>query len=161
MILLPKFCNKDFYNFVLSKNVVHFGGYNVASFDFKYMSKSIPYMGSSIRFLKLNQHTFYECTKEDYEEWTYRGLPQLLFPVRWIRNPEAQLYRLENLFTHNDLNVREPVYLHTKPLIMKEGTLKDKSSHTVGAYYKDTAEIGDEIKEDIPDFVFKLPEDYL
>ena len=73
----------------------------------------------------------------------------------------VQGQRIKNWFVHKDITIWEPIYLHTKPLIMAEGTHKEKSSHTVGSQYIGTANKGDKIEETIPDFVFKTPEDYL
>ena len=161
MILLPKYCNKEWKDYILAHDVVHVRGYNIATSDFKYMSVDIPFITHDIRFIKLNKHIFYECTKKDYEEWSYRGLKQLFNPLRWFTHTHTQFQRISNWFFNEDVSILESMYLHTKPLIMAEGIEKEKSSHTVGSQYIGTANKGERIEEEIPDFVFKKPEDYL
>jgi len=167
MIMIPKFCNKKFYDFVLSKNVVRIFGINVATPDFAYMSKIHPYAGKwDVRFIKLNKHTFYECTKIEYEEWSYRGIPQLLNPLRWFTNTSAQIQRIKNGLMRQDVKVEDAVYLHTKPLKIKYGEQTKDKYTDFGQYkkyewYLDVANQGKKIDIEIPDFVAKIPEDYL
>lgn len=162
MIMLPKFATKKFYDYVLSKNVVHLKGYNVVTDDFKYTSKQNPFMYPSIRFIKINQHTFYECTPNDYEEWTYKGRKQLLMMDRWKTHRYVQRQMAKNILSRKDVTIRSPGYLHAKPLIMKQGIVTaDKWSEHINEYYSDMKDIGDEIKEEIPECVNKKPVDYL
>jgi len=161
MILIPYLNSKNNHDFILTQKVMHWKGYNVATPDFKYMSKNMPYITHDIRFIELNKHIFYECTKQDHEEWTYRGIPQLLTPKRWFTHTHVQFQLIFNKLSMKDVKYPVPLYFHTKPLIMAEGTEKEKSSHTVGSQYIGTAKKGQPINEEIPDFVFKKPEDYL
>jgi hypothetical protein len=179
MIMLPSF--KKNRDLILRKNIVRFAGYDVATPDFKYISKSdrsdsrLIRSLADVRIYRVNEHLFYEWNKKLYlkdkqnpgkyffnaimDRFNYYGKPVELLDLRiWKKHLNSQAQHLYNLIARRDFAFTEPVYLHVKYLKDWKGKyVSDISEHAVDP----GSEKGKKMPIEVPFFVFKLPEEYL
>ena len=159
-ILRPEYATKKFRDFILSKSNIRVRGYNVVTPDFKYISKTHPYLSFHVRFAKANPYLYF-VGNSDYA--TYYGLPQWFSPKHWRCFPAQQVQSIFNRLFYRDARIIEPVFFHTKFLKAKENLLQIKGKYYIGAnkYNKNGFEAGKKIEVKVPKCVFKKPEDYL
>lgn len=159
-ILRPEYTTEKYKDLILSKNNIRVRGYNVVTFDFKYLSKIDPYISFHVRYAKANPYLYF-TGNSDYA--TYYGIPQWFSPKHWMHFPAQQTLSIFNRFSLKDLRIDEPVFFHTKYLKLKENQLKKEGKYCVGEkkYTDKGLEPGEKIDLEIPECVFKKPEDYL
>jgi len=166
-ILLPKYNNKKFKEFILSKNNIRVSGYNIATPDFKYLSKKMPYHSNHPRFFKVTKWFFYFGTIHNGEGTSYRVsfLDQLKDIRNYILYPFQQIQLIKNLLADKDYVFPHPIYLHTKLINLKED-LNTQGKYTGSKEYNkwrhsNCRDLGKKIDVEVPEFVFKKPEDYI
>lgn len=156
MWLLPRFTSKEFKEFLLSKSTVYTTGYNVATADFRYLSKLWPIQGPEPRFYKVDQYKFHYG---EIDGPSYQGPMHLIYTGRWVQFPVQQAQCLFNNILRRDVYYPWPVFIHTKLL---------------GKHYRERRFIGfgdgsldpllmpgKQMPIQIPEFVWKTPENYL
>ena len=154
MIMLPEFCTKDFYDYVLEKNVVRVKGYEIVTDDFRYISKYHPWSGPEIRFFKINKNIYYyPLPSSGRELFTYHGLLQLTYPNRWLRFPYVQMKRITNGIIRKDVKLKKPVFFHTKYL--RKWSEKFIPALKIKGKIDKGSERGDRLWANVPNFVFK------
>ena len=159
-VLRPEYATKKFRNIVLSKSNIRVRGYNVVTPDFKYVSKTDPYLSFHVRFAKVNP---FLCFVGNSDYATYYGIPQWFSPKHWYNFPVQQVQSIFNRMFFRDTRVDEPIFFHTKYLKVKENLIKIKGKYCVGSskYNKTGLEVGKKIGVNVPECAFKKPEDYL
>jgi len=159
-VLRPEYSTKKFKEYVLSKSNIRVRGYNVVTPDFKYISKTDPYLSFHVRFAKANPYLYF-VGNSDYA--TYYGLPQWFSPKHWHRFPVQQAQSIFNRLLFKDSRIEEPIFFHTKFLKSQENLLKVKGKYYIGEgkYDKTGLEPGEKIVVETPDCAFKKPKDYL
>jgi len=159
-VLRPEYSTKKFKEYVLSKSNIRVRGYNVVTPDFKYISKTDPYLSFHVRFAKANPYLYF-VGNSDYA--TYYGLPQWFSPKHWYRFPVQQAQSIFNRLLFKDSRIEEPIFFHTKFLKSQENLLKVKGKYYIGEgkYDKTGLEPGEKIVVETPDCAFKKPKDYL
>ena len=159
-VLRPEYATKKFHDYVLSKSNIRVRGFNVVTPDFKYISKTDPYLSYHVRFAKANP---YLCFVGNSDYATYYGLPQWFSPKHWLHFPVQQTQSIFNRLFIRDGRIEEPIFFHTKYLKVKENLLKVKGKYCVGEnkYTEAGLEVGKKIDVNIPKCAFKKPDDYL
>jgi glycosyltransferase involved in cell wall biosynthesis len=178
MILLPGWLDKGF---IIPFNIVRFAGYDVVTPDFKYISKSdrsdSPKLAklADVRIFRVNKHLHAIWNDRLYERGLkhpgkysfnaimdrfnyYSNTIDIIDPRLWYYYPHVQVQHIRNLFTSSDFAFAKPIYLHVKYLKDWKGRYVTQADD---ASADPSSEKGKPMPVDVPDFVFKSPEDYL
>ncbi|MDY6894555.1 MAG: hypothetical protein SVO01_03925 [Thermotogota bacterium] len=163
-LLRPEFATEDFKKDILSKNHIRVAGYNVVTHDFKYLSKKSPIHSHHPRFFKVDRLLYYAGNKYLLDIVSYRtSIIQLKMIENYFLFPLQQIQCAINLLLDRDVIIDEPIYFHTKFLRSEEEITYD-TRYLNDEYHKqfeECSEKGEILTVNVPDFVFKKPEDYL
>jgi len=163
-ILRPEFATEEFKRFILSKNHIRVAGYNVVTQDFKYLSKKAPIHNHHPRFFKVDRLLYYAGNKYLLDIVSYRSsIIQLKMIENYFLFPLQQIQCMMNLLSHKDIIFNEPIYFHTKFLRSEEEITYDTRylNEEYHKQFEECSEKGEGLKVNVPDFVLKMPEDYL
>jgi hypothetical protein len=171
--MLPAMYDQKIYDLALKKNIVRLRGYNVVTMNPPHLSKTEPYDHYEPRFFHVNEELYFSQATErerqinfnqtDFplarlEVFTYdrTGLMKIFNPMSWIHQLNSLHYmRIKNFLTRNDVYIKTPMFIHTK--YSKENLDKFWSPPNT----EEIKQVGEKIDIDIPDFMYKKPEDYL
>ncbi len=157
MWLLPRFGTPRFHDLIVSKSVVNVTGFNVATKDFKFLSKLWPIQGPEPRFFKVDQYRFFYGEVDSH---SYQGPVHLAYPGRWYQFPVQQAQGFFNTLFRRDVYYPRPVFLHTK-LLSKQFKQERFIGAEMGGKLDPLMVPGREMPVLIPEFVWKTPEVYL
>lgn len=171
MIMLPDMYNDKIRNLAEGKNVVRLCGYNPINLKPFTLSAFKPIDQFEVRFFPADKRLHFIQNDEEgilqndmklppaqFEQFTYdtTGLLKVINPLNWMRAaPELHMYRIYNFVTRNDVRVKKPMFVHTKYIKKK---LRDDRK---AIWHDDAMKPGEQLNIDLPDYMFKKPEDYL
>ena len=170
MIMLNKFYKCR--DMVLNLNLTRLRGYNIVNLDPLLLSKTEPIFHDEPRFYKINKYMYF-VQAADSEKKLYKsvapkakidvlffdraGVPKYHRPREWLETPPwFHYYRLWGILTKKDINLKEPMFIHTK-------FVKKNVKYYIHEPDRENLifEPGEKLNIYVPECLFKKPEDYL